>query len=119
MPEPLGLSAELPGVRPLPSQTTRGRERQHVWALGHLQGLHPEGAFWTQKLAATWWILCFLLSPTPGAGVTRTGASGRTVTGIHVVSPPPPVGLSAHCLWEVCHLPPTAAPGQSLKGLEG
>lgn len=26
-------------------------------ALGHLQGLHPEGAFWTQKPAATWWIL--------------------------------------------------------------
>lgn len=40
VPEPLGLGGEWPGVRPLPPQTTRGRERQHVWALGRL--LDPE-----------------------------------------------------------------------------
>ena len=40
------------------------------------------------------------------------------MTGTHV-SPPPPVGLSVQCLWEVCQLAPTAAPEQSLKGPEG
>lgn len=72
VPEPLGLSAELPGVRPLPSQTTRGRERQHVWALGHLQGLHPEGAFWTPEAGS------HVVNPVlPAVTHARAGVTGQ------------------------------------------
>lgn len=88
-------------------------------ALGHLQGLHPEGAFWTQKPAATWWILVLPAVTHARGRSDKDRSRWWDHDRAHVASPAPPVGLSAHCLWEVCQLLPTAAPGQSLKGPEG
>lgn len=57
VPGPLGLRGEWPGVRPLPPQTTRGRERRHVRALGCLldpeTGSHTRGR--SDEDRSQWW----------------------------------------------------------------
>ena len=105
-------------MRPLPPQTSRGRRRRHVRALGRLQGLRPgRNLSGPADGAAMCSALRFMLSHVPG----REGRSQwwRHEQGHTWWSARHQMGLPAHCLWEVCQLPPAAAPGQPLRGPEG